>query len=171
MRTHSPLVLDVRELLEHHGVQRFITFDAPVPELRVGLVEVSGDVRFDLALEAIDGGVVVRGTLSGSYVGQCRRCLRPLTQRFELNGAEVFRPVSDVWEEGYVVKDALVDLEPMARDTIALNMEASPLCRLDCAGLCPRCGADLNEGFCGCAEDVVDPRWSALRELGRDLNR
>jgi DUF177 domain-containing protein len=165
MRTDSPLVLDVRELLETHNAPRAIAFDAPVPELRSGLVEVPGDVHFDLVLEVIDGGVFVKGAVSGDASGQCRRCLKPVTQPFSLEGAELYRPAGDVWEEGYAIKDSTVDLEPFARDLIALSLPTDPLCRDDCAGLCSRCGSDLNDGECGCPEEI-DPRWSALRELG-----
>lgn len=164
MRTHSPLVLDVKELLEHPGVRRPIAFDALVPELGAGLVQVPDDVHLDLTLEAIDGGVLVRGRFSGSAKGECRRCLKPVGVPFDLEGAELYRPPSDVWEEGYAIKDATVDLEPMVRDTVVLNLPPSPLCREDCAGLCTRCGADLNEGACGCGEEI-DARWSALQEL------
>jgi uncharacterized protein len=170
MRTSSPLVLDVRELLEHPGTQRRIEFDAAVPDLGSGLSSVPGDVHFDLTLEAIDGGVLVRGDLSGTYTSECRRCLKGVSQPFTLSGRELYRPSTDVWEEGYVVKETSIDLEPMARDTVGLGLPTSPLCRDDCKGLCTRCGADLNEGTCDCAaEPEGDLRWSALRELGRDL--
>jgi uncharacterized protein len=175
VRTHSsggdprtppaPLVLDVRELLESPGTQRSASFDAPVPDLRSGLASVVGDVHFDLTFEAIDGGVLARGALSGEMVGECKRCLKPVTETFSYEGAELYRPANDVWEEGYAIKDSTIDLEPMARDTVALNLSNDPLCRPDCAGLCSRCGSDLNNGPCGCPEEG-DPRWSALRELG-----
>ena len=164
MRTPSPLVLDVHELLEEPGSRRSIVFDAPVPELRAGLVEVQSDVHLDLVLDELDGGVLVRSTLSGEVIGQCRRCLTPVGQTFALEGSELFRPPTDVWEEGYALKDATIDLEPMARDLIALELPTSPLCRPDCAGLCSRCGADLNDGPCACPEES-DPRWSALKDL------
>jgi len=177
MRTHSPLVLDVRELLEHHGVQRQIAFDSPVEGLRAGLVEVADPIHLELTLEAVEGGVVVRGALSGSYTGQCRRCLKAVSTPFRYEGAEIYRPTGDVWEEGYVIKDATIDLDPMVRDTVGLNLPTSPLCRRDCAGLCSRCGADLNEGQCDCPPDGVatlhpeegDLRWAALKELARGL--
>lgn len=164
MRTDSPFVLDVRELLEHPGVRRPVTFVEHVPDLTAGLVRVPGDVTFDLTLEAIDGGVLVRGLFSGDGTGECRRCLKPVTEAFELQAAELYRPPTDVWEEGYAIKDLTVDLEPMVRDTVVLNLAPSPLCRVDCAGLCSRCGADLNEGACDCAEEI-DARWTALKEL------
>ncbi len=164
MRTDSALVLDVHEVLEVPGSRSTIAFDAAVPELRVGLVEVQGDVHLDLVLEELDGGLLVRSKLSGESVGQCRRCLAPLVQPFTLSGSDLYRPPTDVWEEGYALKDGTIDLEPMARDLIALELETSPLCRPDCAGLCARCGADLNDGPCACPEET-DPRWSALRDL------
>lgn len=170
MRTHSPLVLDVHEVLEHPGVQRPIAFEAPSPDIRAGLSRVRGDLSLDLVLEAIEGGVHVRGTVSGAYAAECRRCLEPVTRSFAFEGAEVFRPTSEVWEEGYVVKEGVLDLEPMVRDVIALGLPTNPVCRADCKGLCSRCGSDLNEGECACPEEP-DPRWSALSELGRQLRK
>ncbi len=140
--------------------------DAPVPELDAGIVRVPGDVHLEVVLEALDGGLLARGTITGEHLSECRRCLRELRSRFEFKGDEVYRPKGDVWEEGYEIKDSKVDLELMARDTVALNLPLNPLCKEDCAGLCSRCGADLNDGPCGCPEEV-DPRWSALGDLGR----
>jgi uncharacterized protein len=168
VRTEAPLVLDVHELLESPGVQRTIAFTAPVPDITSGLVSVRGDVDFDLTLEAIDGGVLVRGVLVGEMTAECRRCLEPMADRFRVEGAELYRPPTDVWEEGYAIKDLTVDLEPMARDTIAVGVPRDPLCRPECAGLCSRCGKNLNEGPCDCPEEV-DARWSALKELGQGV--
>jgi uncharacterized protein len=169
MRTHSPLVLDVREVLESPGIRRPLRFSTPVPDLQAGLVKVTGDVAFDLTLEAMEGGVLVQGTMAGTYEGTCRRCLKPVTGTFELKGAEIYRPPAEVWEEGYVCKDSHVDLEPMLRDTVGLSLPLSPLCQEACAGLCQQCGKDLNEGPCDC-DEPVDIRWSALNELKGKLN-
>jgi len=170
MRTHSPLVLDVREVLETPGVQKAIAFTTPV-DLEMGLAKLDGDLALDLVLEAIEGGVLVRGDFAGSYAGSCRRCLQPLGGRFEVKGSEIYRPEgAEVWEEDYVVKDATVDLEPMIRDTVGLALPLHPLCREDCAGICPRCGADLNEGPCDCGPET-DHRWSALDELKGKLGK
>ncbi len=166
MRDHSPFVFDVRELLEAPGTRRTVTLEAPVPELQAGIVAVPGDVHTEAVLEALDGGLLVRGTMSGEHFSECSRCLRELRSPFAFKGDEVYRPKSDVWEEGYEIKDSKVDLELMVRDAVALNLPANPLCKEDCAGLCSRCGADLNEGPCDCPEEV-DERWSALEDLRR----
>lgn len=155
----------MRQLLETPGVRRSVVLEARVPDLEAGLVGVRDEMRFDLVLEAIDGGILVQGDVKGSFTGSCRRCLGPLDLPFEVRVAEVYRPAGEVWEEGYVIKDGTIDLDRMTRDTVGLELPLSPLCRPDCAGLCPRCGADLNEGPCGCPTDEGDPRWSALREL------
>jgi uncharacterized protein len=165
MRTHSPLVVDVVELLEAPGTRRHLAFSAPVGSLEVGLVAVRDDVRFDLTLEAVDGGILVQGLLGGAYSGSCRRCLAGVAHDFEVHPAELYRPSGEVWEEGYVIDHGTIDLAPLVRDAVGLNIPFDPLCRPDCKGLCQRCGADLNEGACGCPEDI-DPRWSALKELG-----
>jgi uncharacterized protein len=168
----APLILDVRELFEHPGVQRPLAFDAVVGDLRSGLSEVVGPVHFDLKLEYIDGGILVRGEMSGGYSAECRRCVNATTMPFAYQGSELYRPATDVWEEGYVVKENEIDLEPMVRDTVVLGLPESPLCREDCKGLCAACGADLNDGPCDCGgPDRTDLRWAALKDLGRDLNR
>lgn len=171
MRTHSPLVVDVHELLEAPGSRRPLTLSARVEGLDVGLVGVNDELRFDLVLEAIDGGILVRGSLTGAYEGSCGRCLAPIGAPLAVKVAEVYRPLGGVWEEGYVISHETIDLDRMVRDTVGLEIPLNPLCRGDCAGLCARCGADLNEGPCDCRPDEVDPRWSALKELGREQNR
>ena len=59
----------------------------------------------------------------------------------------------------------LLATEPLVAEQVQLNLPTHPLCREDCRGLCPRCGANLNDGPCGCAEPPGDPRWAALAGL------
>lgn len=54
---------------------------------------------------------------------------------------------------------------PLVREQILLELPAKPLCRVDCAGLCARCGADRNLEECGCDQAAADPRWEALTAL------
>ncbi len=68
-------------------------------------------------------------------------------------------------EETYELGSDYLDLAPLARDAILLDLPLAPLCREDCAGLCPTCGADRNEEACDCPTEVIDPRWVALEAL------
>lgn len=166
MRTHSSLVVDVHEVLENPGTRRPLSLQARVEGLDVGLVGVPDDLRLDLILEAMDAGVLVQGSVAGAFVGSCRRCLAEIVKPFRVDVAEVYRPPGEVWEEGYVVTHTSIDLERMVRDTVGLEIPINPLCRPDCAGLCSRCGTNLNERACDCPPDVAHPGWAALRELG-----
>jgi len=67
-------------------------------------------------------------------------------------------------EELYPIVDETIDLGPLARDAVVLELPMAPLCREDCAGLCVQCGANRNEGDCGCVAPR-DPRWANLDVL------
>ena len=67
-----------------------------------------------------------------------------------------------VWRPGPYATQLLgdqLDLMPLARDAVLLHLPLAPLCRDDCAGLCPSCGNDLNQSTCDCDMTIPDPRW------------
>ncbi len=114
------------------------------------------------------GGYALRLRFDGALDGPCMRCLdaaRPVTGvdvrevHQEHGGEELSSP--------YVAGEEL-DLGGWARDALALALPAQVLCRPDCAGLCPRCGANLNDDPGHEHEPEPDPRWAKLRELRFD---
>lgn len=145
-----------------------------VPEAEF-VQEISGSVR----LIRSERGVLVTAELDLLPVSvQCGRCL----EMFET-------PVSVEFDEEYVF-----DLDPLTGKRVEVDMDEfridnqrhldlseavrqyeesalplRPLCRTDCAGLCPRCGHNLNTGPCGCAAAASDDRWSALARLQERL--
>ncbi len=58
-----------------------------------------------------------------------------------------------------------LETDPLLLEQLQLNVPMKPLCRPDCQGLCPTCGADRNEDACSCEERSADPRWAALAAL------
>jgi uncharacterized protein len=66
------------------------------------------------------------------------------------------------------VEGETFDTGPLLREQLQLGVPMKPLCREDCRGLCPQCGADRNRGDCDCKDDWVDPRWAALADLKTD---
>ena len=116
----------------------------------VGVVRVTGRLS-----GAGSGRFYFSGTFEGTAAGECRRCLVPVETpvRGELHvlfaeaddenadEPDVF-PLSDV--------GTMVDLRPAVREQWLLEAPALPLCRPECLGLCPTCGADRNAGPCGC---------------------
>ena len=96
----------------------------------------------------------------------------PLT----LNIEEEFFPTTDIItgapvslpdEPGYftIDKHNILDLTEAIRQYALLAIPMKPLCRRDCAGLCPSCGSNLNQASCNCPAEPVDPRLSALGKL------
>jgi len=122
-------------------------------------------VRFDGTLEAISGGVVATGHVTGRWRGQCRRCATAVGGPIDVIVKErCIEGVTSEDDEAYPLEGDLVDLGPVVRDAIVLELPLAPLCKEDCQGLCASCGADLNAGACDC-EAPIDPRWATLDVL------
>ncbi len=66
--------------------------------------------------------------------------------------------------ESYPIENDSVDVDEIITSAFVLDMDSRFLCRPDCRGICAQCGADLNDGPCGCAEET-DSRWAALKDL------
>jgi uncharacterized protein len=130
-------------------------------------VPSDAEAEVDLMLEGVPGGVVARGQVTAPWESDCRRCLATVSGELRAGVVEVFERSPDP-EQTYALVGDQLDLEPLARDAVLLELPLAPLCREDCLGLCPTCGADLNEVVCGCQAEVGDPRWAALDVLRRD---
>ncbi|HEX5436853.1 MAG TPA: DUF177 domain-containing protein [Gemmatimonadaceae bacterium] len=109
------------------------------------------------------------GRIEGMAKLSCRRCLSPLTAQVAEDVRLLFVQADDaVAEEPDVFRipphARTVDVRPAIREQWLLSAPSYAVCREDCKGLCPRCGADLNAGPCGCGPET-DTRWNALRKL------
>jgi uncharacterized protein len=141
-------------------------------------------VRLDISRTTGDG-YALRLRFEATLAGPCMRCLEPATPVFAVDAREVSQPnearaarvhgagagrakqpdESDDLTSPYV-EDGVLDLRAWARDALALSVPANLLCRDDCAGLCPVCGANLNDAGAGHRHDrEPDPRWAALSNL------
>ena len=151
------------------GARRHVARRGPVEGLVVtgSWVPDGADVGVDVVLEGVPGGVVARGEVVSAWEGDCRRCLARVSAELRSDVVEVFERRPDP-EQTYPLLGDQLDLEPLARDAVLLELPLAPLCSEGCLGLCPICGADLNEGVCGCQADVDDPRWAALDVLRQD---
>jgi uncharacterized protein len=126
-------------------------------------------------------GYALRLRLQAALVGPCMRCLARAASTVEVDAREVDRPTEagrhgpaaripvsasgDELSSPYVHEETL-DLAAWARDAFALGAPVQVLCRMECAGLCPVCAANLNEvGSEHRHEREPDPRWAKLREL------
>jgi uncharacterized protein len=170
---HAPLVIDTRELGRRPGSMRRVQVTVPAPDdLAIEVIGVpkGADLQLDLRLESVMEGVLVSGFVVAPLVGECGRCLEPVHDELEVEIAELFayedsttsETVDDEEEVSFMVGD-LLDLEPVLRDAIVVELPLTPLCEESCPGLCVDCGERLQVGAPPHDHPVLDPRWAALQ--------
>ncbi|MCU1504995.1 MAG: hypothetical protein JWM12_4349 [Ilumatobacteraceae bacterium] len=168
----SPLLINAAELLRRPGSERLVELQTTVGELGIEddpRLEADAEVDVRLRLESLTDGIVIDGVVRAPWVGTCRRCLEPAAGIAESDVQELYQLVLTDPEAFEIVGDQL-DLRQMVREIVLLDAPATPLCRDDCAGLCPVCGVDRNTVVCTCEPDRADPRWDALSELRAQLD-
>jgi uncharacterized protein len=178
----SALRINVAGLLkETAGAAREYPIDAPPSDLTRlleneggarGIAPLTGSVR----LMRTQQSVFVRGRLTSQLAMDCSRCLAEarVPVKFEVE-AEYFPEVDIVTGHGLpkpdddlaftIDQNHELDLSEAVRQHLILELPMRAVCREACAGLCPRCGANLNEGACRCPVEVEDERLAPLRAL------
>ena len=154
------------------GAIRNYEFSEVIDIASGGSSMVKGKVR----LMRTDRSILVKGVLHTEVEATCSRCLSLFTYPLTLNIEEEYFPTTDVVsgaslplpdEPGCFTIDAhhILDLTEAIRQYALLATPMKLICREDCAGLCPNCGCNLNQGPCGCSVQETDPRWAKLKEL------
>lgn len=120
-------------------------------------------------------------SVSAKVTAPCARCLKEtpleisdvLMYLYYSRGLELGRDTELASDDGFMpvevdYLDRVLDVGPQVEESLLLLLPTKVLCREDCAGLCPHCGADLNEGRCSCVGGEGDPRLEALRFFSPD---
>jgi uncharacterized protein len=163
----KPFVVNISDLVDKPGARRRERVEGRLAEAVTvvdSTLRTEEPVVVDALLEWVSDGLLATGTVEGAWEGPCRRCLAPLQGTLRADVQELFesRPRDG---ESYRLGHDRVDLEPLARESLVLDLPLAPLCRADCRGLCPTCGADRNLGDCACPPAEPDARWAALDVL------
>lgn len=119
--------------------------------------------------------VFLKGSTELTLVIPCDRCLKP-TEVFlpldferELLSGTLKDELDDGDSEGYM-EDEVFDLLSFLEEEILFNLPSKILCKSDCKGLCPVCGADRNIKDCGCDTFVPDPRMAGIADIFNSFN-
>lgn len=161
-----PLRLNVGFLLHQSaGTSREFEFDLTSLQVSddLNLTSLQGTLRFTRTAE----GVYVSGRMTTELNSECVRCLDTYRQELTVELGDLFAyppyratdPILSVPETG------VLNLEPLIREQIMVDLPLQPLCQPDCHGLCAICGQNLNEQECFHPEVDIDPRLSALKSL------
>ena len=123
-------------------------------------VQVSGQVRNRADALVLTGEAVSMLDL------RCDRCLKPFRRELRVPvECLLAEELEDGENDEIVLLDhGEVDLDEVFSSAVILDMDTTHLCAENCKGLCARCGADLNQGPCGCRPEP-DPRFAALAQL------
>jgi uncharacterized protein len=171
----TDLKFNVAQLLrEEVGARRNYTFaeDALPLDDDTTLRQLDGKLRFTRTAS----GVLADVDAHGVVMTPCIRCLNPSQQHVDLHFRDEFHskievttgaplPKPDDEDPFFIDESHLVDIGEVLREYALLELPMQPLCKPDCKGLCPTCGADLNAGECGCQADEGDDRFDVLKRL------
>ena len=163
---HSPLRLNVGFVVaQSAGFSRDFPFDIPKinvpPDLQIS--NLTGIVRATRTPQ----GILLQVNVQAEVELDCVRCLTSYKHSLGVEYTELYafsqRYATD---SGLLMPESgIIDLAPVLREYILLEIPISPLCRTDCKGLCPVCGNNLNESTCSHDDDSGDPRLASLKKL------
>jgi uncharacterized protein len=160
--------------------------DAMVEGDRAGF-RARASAHVDVKLEKIERRVLVEAHAKAQLSVPCGRCLAPVPVDLPVDFEITLVPADEYQDELGVKRDRIegpvsgsfeaqeaeedvytgkvIDLDPLVREQLLLALPGYPVCREGCKGLCPVCGANLNERECGCERKPPDPRWAKLKDL------
>ena len=139
----------------------------------IGATRLEGWLKFTQT----DMGIWVKGRLKVEVTSQCSRCLEDFVAPLSIEIGEQFYPAVELTtgaaiaapvleEEAFRISPQnILDTREIFRQNIISRLPMKPLCRLDCAGICPECGVNRNGAKCHCEVRTVDSRWERLLEL------
>ena len=137
-------------------------FDFSKEELG-GVFPFTTPVKLEGEIRNTAGIVTVSAKISFVLETFCDRCAAPVKLPFEVEMEHgLVSSLNDEENDDYIlVENMKLDIEELTSEDIYLALPGKILCREDCKGVCAICGADLNEGSCGCKKEI-DPRWAGL---------
>lgn len=165
----NPLKLNITELTA--GVEH-LTLTVNLSDLELeSTPEFQEPLRLELKISKMGGKIFLNAHVEAKIDLACDRCLKEysdtITQdvRLVIASAADFEATDDenllLLEKG----EQTVNIAPLMREIVLLELPVKRLCAENCQGLCPNCGADLNVETCNCNVETSDPRWEALRSL------
>jgi uncharacterized protein len=139
------------------------------------------DIRGRVKFTRLNGRVRAEGQVQATVRLRCSRCLEEFetpvaesldemfVQTYDVSSGQPLERAEGEDEDAFTIdRNHLVDMSELIRQTLLISLPLQPLCREACAGLCPQCGKNWNEGPCDCPTETLDPRFAALADLLED---
>lgn len=163
------MLLGLSKIIDRPGASVPFSTSVDLSDLCYGVsYPVSEPVIAQGTVRNTAGVLVMQGSLETTIHGVCDRCATEFDRKiqFPLDIVLVTELASEENEDERVfpLEGDSADLDDIVRTVFVLNLDSKLLCREDCAGLCSRCGKNLNDGPCNCRKEL-DPRFAALKQL------
>lgn len=167
--------IQVAQISEDEGLEIHHLYPEGEPVLGED-AHLMGQTEVDLQATRAAEKVRLVGRVNAAVAFECDRCLSPLSAKVEQSFDLLYLPPLGAGDEHELHDDDLsiafyqgqaIDVDDLVREQVELALPMGRLCGEACRGLCPECGANLNQGQCACATEQVDPRWAALKDLTR----
>ena len=173
----TAMKVNVAQISEDEGLDIHHLYREGEPDLTEEDSRLAG--RTGLDLQATRAGQQVRlvGQINAKVEFECDRCLKPLSVAVDQSFDLLYVPPLGTAEEHELGEDDLsiafyqgdeIDIDDLVREQIELAIPMARLCNMECRGLCPECGANLNDAECSCKTEAADPRWAALKQFKRN---
>ena len=169
MRKGKSMLLGLSKIIDCPGASVSFSTSVDLSDLCYGVsYPVSEPVKAEGMVRNTAGVLVMTGRITTCIHGTCDRCATEFDREidFPLDVILVSEMANEENEDERVfpLEGDIADLDDIVRTVFVLNLDSKLLCKEDCAGLCCRCGKNLNDGPCNCQKEL-DPRFAALKQL------
>ena len=169
MRKGKSMLLGLSKIIDCPGASVSFSTSVDLSDLCYGVsYPVSEPVKAEGMVRNTAGVLVMTGRITTCIHGTCDRCATEFDREidFPLDVILVSEMANEENEDERVfpLEGDSADLDGIVRTVFVLNLDSKLLCKEDCAGLCCRCGKNLNNGPCNCQKEL-DPRFAALKQL------
>ena len=163
------MLLGLSKIIDCPGASVPFSTSVDLSDLCFGVsYPVSEPVKAEGMVRNTAGVLVMTGEITTCIHGTCDRCASSFDREIDLpiNVVLVTEMANEENEDEWVfpLEGDSADLDDIVRTVFVLNLDSKLLCKEDCAGLCHRCGKNLNDGPCNCQKEL-DPRFAALKQL------
>jgi len=179
--SQNPYFIDLKDLA-HEKLSFNSRFEPGVIDLGSENIRQVGDLDWSASAERAGAEIRINGNLATTVELPCSRCLDPariqVSKPFDLFFRERDELMFDEDEEIELDENdtrtafftgTKLAIGDILREQILLAVPMKALCTIDCRGLCPTCGTNLNSGSCGCPAEEFNPHMDTLLEIKRRL--
>ena len=163
------MIIDVSKLIASDGVSIKINKQIEVDSASFSDFDISIDTPVTASgdIKSVSGLLYLTLNISAEYTAKCSRCLDTTADKLDFTLNEVFsKPGLENENDDVIILDSNeIDLDDIVVQALSCALPMTSLCSVDCKGLCPVCGCNLNFETCDCETDDIDPRLAVLKDF------